>query len=283
MPHSTPLKPWLDALFTPDARFEISLLGVPGRLRLPDGWATAVPCLPDHLFYFVVEGSFAAEVNDEAFGVVAGDLLWAGQGCRIRFHLPPGEKLVIWRFRLQARDGDGALLSAPRPFQHLSPARSCETWMEQIVDEMSYPAEHSAERQRALLGCLFTSIARLASEAESETGRLTRAQRETIARYFAEHAPDWPSPSNLARAVDLSPDYFARCFRRTYGLSPRRWLVEERQRLAALRLLESMQNISLIARELGYADVFLFSRQFKAVFGVSPMGYRREHGGVGVL
>lgn len=277
------LDDWVKALFEPGARFDVSLAGIAGRLRLSEGWVNVRDALPDHLFYFVVEGVFEARLNNETRRINAGELLWAGQGTSIRFRLPPGEKLVIWRFRLDARGAGGALLAPPRPFWHLAPARNCETWMEQIVDEASYPGTHGERRQRALLACLFIEIARLAEGASNQAGSLTRAQRETIARYFAEHAARWPTPADLAAAAELSPDYFARCFRRTYGVPPRRWLVEERQRLAALRLLESTQNISQIAASLGYADVFLFSRQFKAVFGASPTQYRQSHGAVGHL
>lgn len=54
-------------------------------------------------------------------------------------------------------------------------------------------------------------------------------------------------------------------------------------RLGALRLLESTLNVSQIALELGYRDVFLFSRQFKSVMGENPSAYRQNHGALHVL
>jgi AraC-like DNA-binding protein len=55
-----------------------------------------------------------------------------------------------------------------------------------------------------------------------------------------------------------------------------------RQRLhyAAQRLLESGLNVTEAALELGYSDVFLFSRQFKQVLGCSPRTYRQRHAGI---
>ncbi|HEX8833023.1 MAG TPA: helix-turn-helix transcriptional regulator, partial [Abditibacteriaceae bacterium] len=200
-------------------------------------------------------------------------------GTRLHFRLGENESLLAWRFRLSAADSAGNALSAPGPFLHLSPARGCATWVEQIIDEASFPAAHSDERIRALLLCLFTEIARLQTERPQETGVLSRAQRERIERYCAEHY--WSSPAELAQQVELSPDYFTRCFRRTYGTPPRRWMLEKRIESAAVRLLESNLNISQVAHELGYADVFLFSRQFKSVLGESPAHYRGRHNSVG--
>jgi AraC-like DNA-binding protein/mannose-6-phosphate isomerase-like protein (cupin superfamily) len=272
---------WLDAVLDGSYRFDISFANIAGRLRLPNDWNTHL-LLPEHLLYYVVEGSFEAQINQEQRHIGAGDLLWATRGSQIRFWLPVGDKLVIHRFRLQAYKPDGDILELPTPFWHLTMARSCASWMEQIVDEASYAAPHSKVRLRGLFACLLTEMVRLGSNYESSNW-LTRGQRENIAHYFSRNVQRWPSPADLAQVVQLSPDYFTRCFRRTFGVAPRRWLVEERQRMAALRLLESNLNISQIAQELGYDDVFLFSRQFKAVFGVSPTQYREKHGTVGRL
>jgi AraC-like DNA-binding protein len=65
-------------------------------------------------------------------------------------------------------------------------------------------------------------------------------------------------------------------FRRSFGVSPRRWLMQERIRLAARRLCDSTMSVSAIAQDFGYADVYPFSRQFKDVMGQSPLAYRRH-------
>jgi AraC-like DNA-binding protein len=276
------LQIWLDALFDSHAKFDISFANIAGRLRLPEDWKTRL-FLPEHLLYFVVEGTFEAQLGDEYRRINAGDLLWAARGTHIRYWLRRGEKLVIHRFRLQAFNPDGEIMDLSSPFWHLPLARSCATWMEQIVDEASYAAPYGEARLRGLFACLLIEMARISSNHERGANWLTRSQREEISRYFANNARRWPSPADLASSVELSPDYFTRCFRRTFGITPRRWLMEERLRLSALRLLESNLNISQIAHELGYEDVFLFSRQFKAVFGVSPTLYREKHGAVGHL
>jgi AraC-like DNA-binding protein len=150
------------------------------------------------------------------------------------------------------------------------------------VDEASFEPPFAKERMRALLLGLLTELARSQSAAQPRN-LLSRSQRARIAQVVGEASRRWPAPSDLARAVELSPDYFTRCFRRTYNVPPRRWLLEERMRLATVRLLESNATISQLARELGYEDVFTFSRVFKSVHGLSPTHYRQQHGTVGTL
>jgi AraC-like DNA-binding protein len=272
------LQPWFDALLDASAAFEVTLLGTAGRLRMRPGWEVKRGPLDEQLFYYVAEGGFDALWDGATHRIATGDLLWAERGTHIHFRLRENDSLLAWRFRLRATDAAGNALRSPTPFWHISPARSCMTWIEQIIDEASFSAPHHAERLRALLLCLLTEIARAETAKTQPTGVLSRGQRQRIERHCIEH--QWASPADLARLTELSPDYFTRCFRRTYGEPPRQWLLGNRIKLAASRLLESNLNISQVAHELGYDDVFLFSRQFKAVFGESPTRYRQRHNGV---
>jgi len=95
---------------------------------------------------------------------------------------------------------------------------------------------------------------------EGFSGSIALVERDPAAR---------PQPAELARALGLSPTWFARLFRRTYGCAPRAWLVRQRIGHAAERL-QSAASIGAVASEFGYADLFLFSRQFRAVLGSSP-------------
>jgi AraC-like DNA-binding protein len=270
---------WLAALTTPTSHFELSLLGLAGRLRIPAGWQVRLDPLDRHLFYYVAEGTFEARLDGQFRRINTGDVLWSMRGSPTEFRLAGGDSLVLWRFRLEALGPDGDPLPSPADYWHLPSAQSCAPWISQIVDEANCTEPWSEPRLRGFLLCLFTEMFRLENR-PTNAGTLTLAQRETIARYFAAHAAGRPTPADLAAAIELSPDYFTRCFRRTYGVSPRQWLVQERMRLAAVHLLESHLRIVEVARELGHEDVFLFSRQFKSVFGVSPLQYRRQHGGV---
>lgn len=277
------LRVWLAALLDARCAFTVSLFGLAGRLRAPVGWKVRLDALADHLFYFVAEGALLAEIEGETRAVASGDLLWAARETPIDFRLDKTQNLVIWRFRLRALDIDSRPLAAPQRLWHVSPARGCETWMEQIVDEASLEAPFQNERMRALLLGLLTELARSRSVAQPVGNVLSRSQRARIAARLSESSRRWPSPADLAQVVELSPDYFTRCFSRTYGVSPRRWLLEERMRLAGVRLLESSATVSQIAGELGYEDIFSFSRQFKAVVGLSPTQYRQRHGTVATL
>ena len=55
-------------------------------------------------------------------------------------------------------------------------------------------------------------------------------------------------------AGQYDPDYFTRQFRQTFGIPPRRWLVERRLHHAASLLEHGHRNITQLAHSLGYSD-----------------------------
>jgi AraC-like DNA-binding protein len=109
-------------------------------------------------------------------------------------------------------------------------------------------------------------------------GGLTPSQREKVLAYASRHIASRPTPNDLAGQVGLSSEYFARQFKKTFGVVPRAWLIQERIRAAAISLVETNDTISELANKLGYEDLFLFSRQFKQVMGCSPRAYRKKCG-----
>lgn len=267
---------WLASLADPATSVEIDLAGVPARMRPPEDWRARDRLAKEHLLYLPLEGGLMVEIGGVARSLRPGDLFWVAPGtafsCR---RSGGGRRLLLLRARLRL-SRDGKTLAAPRPWRVVRGAGAAGPWLEEAGVEVGRRGAWGAQRMRALAILFFSELARLDEEGEEKAGRLTATQRTALEKLVAE-APEarW-TPAQLARAAGLSADYFARCFRRSYGRSPRRWILEQRIGRAAQRLLESERTIGEVAREFGYEDGFLFSRQFKAVTGRSPREFRRR-------
>ncbi len=80
---------------------------------------------------------------------------------------------------------------------------------------------------------------------------------------------------DLAARAGMSRSTFALKFKATVGESPMEYLTRWRMMLAGDRLANTGDQISVIARSLGYESESAFSTAFKRVMGCSPRQYGR--------
>jgi transcriptional regulator GlxA family with amidase domain len=83
------------------------------------------------------------------------------------------------------------------------------------------------------------------------------------------------SLDEIAAACRLSPDYFARAFRRSTSLPPHRWLLQARVERAMALLKRHRESLGEIALACGFVDQSHLTRVFTARVGVSPGAWRR--------
>ena len=85
----------------------------------------------------------------------------------------------------------------------------------------------------------------------------------------------------LARMAHMSKRSFIRAFRAATDQTPIAYLIQLRINRAALLLRQAQDNITDIAFRVGFSDSNYFTRQFRKLLGVSPRGYRQQHGVAG--
>ncbi|NGO71330.1 GlxA family transcriptional regulator [Streptomyces boncukensis] len=81
--------------------------------------------------------------------------------------------------------------------------------------------------------------------------------------------------SELAERAQMSGRTFARRFREEVGVSPGRWLIQQRVERARHLLESSDLPVDRIAGEVGFATAASLRQHLQAALGVSPAAYRR--------
>jgi transcriptional regulator GlxA family with amidase domain len=85
--------------------------------------------------------------------------------------------------------------------------------------------------------------------------------------------------SDLAEHSNMSPRTFSRRFSEEVGLSPGRWLIQQRVDRAR-QLLESTDlPVDDIAGQVGFAGGSSLREHLNAAIGVTPLAYRRTFRG----
>ncbi len=81
---------------------------------------------------------------------------------------------------------------------------------------------------------------------------------------------------DLAAAAHVTPEYLVRLFRRRLGVSPLRYLWQERLRFGLSLLEHTGLSVSEIANRAGFQTVYHFSRRVRAATGMPPTQLRRR-------
>lgn len=80
----------------------------------------------------------------------------------------------------------------------------------------------------------------------------------------------------IAGAAGVSPRECTRCFRRSIGRPPVRFLIEYRAQMAAMMLSRTSDSISSIAEKCGFVSDSYFGKTFKEIYGCTPREYRKR-------
>lgn len=99
---------------------------------------------------------------------------------------------------------------------------------------------------------------------------------QLASRWIEHHYADKITVADVAQYVGLNSSYLSRLFKQQYNVSLQHYIVSFRmQRAVELLNIEAL-SISDVSRSVGYTDVFVFSKTFKKIMGVSPLHYREN-------
>jgi AraC-like DNA-binding protein len=98
---------------------------------------------------------------------------------------------------------------------------------------------------------------------------LLRAKDLADARYAEPIGVD-----DMARAAGLSKAHFSREFKRTFGESPRGYLITRRLERAAAMLRSTDRPVTEIFHSVGVESIGSFTAAFTRTYGMPPTAYR---------
>lgn len=85
------------------------------------------------------------------------------------------------------------------------------------------------------------------------------------------------SLDEICARLNVSQSYVLHAFKAAYGVTPHRYLLDNKLRLACGMLKNTRKPITEIAADLGFNDSFYFSKLFKKKLAVSPSDYRANN------
>jgi AraC family transcriptional regulator len=106
-------------------------------------------------------------------------------------------------------------------------------------------------------------------------GRLAPWQERRAREFLRANIKRGVALKEVARESGLSVGYFSHAFRRTLGVAPHQWLIEQRVVLSKEKLRDDGLSLSDVATECGFSDQSHLTRVFRQRFGLTPGAWRR--------
>ena len=122
----------------------------------------------------------------------------------------------------------------------------------------------------ALLLHLLRTSSSLGITREVPPHRLSQSEIQRAIEYINDHLSQSISLAELAATVNMSPSHLTRVFKRSVGVAPHQYLIQQRVERARVLLGERNATIASVAQQVGFADHSHLNRHFKRIVGVSP-------------
>lgn len=227
-------------------------------------------CTTFEIEYFLEEGNNIF-LNDSTYRVKKNCVHICSPGDVRNSELPFKTKFV--KFYVEGKLAN-MLKSAPKYFRVY---RSYEALA--LLDEIIMLSTSSESDELLLQGKLLTYISLILEEADSAQKASSYKRRIVMQSqsYIKEHFCEQIKLSDIARDVNLSPNYFHSLFTEVCGMTPHDYLVEHRINIVKNLLITADLSLSDIAERCGFKNQQYLTSVFKSKIGLSPTHFKKEH------
>jgi len=107
-------------------------------------------------------------------------------------------------------------------------------------------------------------------------GGLGPSRERKVRQYIQEHLDQQLSLDDLAKVALISPNYFISLFQQSTGMTPHKYVLQQRVEYAKELLTYSKLSLIEIAHKCGFPDQSQFTTTFRRHLGVTPGQYKRQ-------
>lgn len=252
-------------------------------ISCPSSWAAAHVTSSYHKLYFPVSGEAKITAKGRVHLLKEKQLMLIPKGVTHSFSLTESCHLEKYWLHFTAYSEGNDLLSQFTDitvwnFSSDSDFTKLAGYFDQLfATESNNAVELSLLQQASLFQICALLFARSPKKIPSalENAPL-HSKQSVILKYIDEHLAEPFTIAQLAKVVYMHPTAFIRYFKNRMGMPPLKYIKYLRLERAKLYLETTDYTIQEIAALTGFTTNSHFSREFKAVYGMSPVQDRKS-------
>lgn len=227
---------------------------------------------PVSCIQYVVSGSGVIILNNNIYTVKSGDTFMLTEGNnQIYYSNPDNQFERIWiNFKGELANAiiDSYKLSDRIVFRNTD-TFDLITQIQKKCKGITDPEEYKNETAILFLR-LIQFLSNKKEGEENVTGPI-----EKIRLYIDCHITENLKISEIAKNFSFSPEHIIRTFKITYGITPHKYIIQSKIRIAMIMLKSTNSSIEEIAESLNFSDPHHFSFAFNNYVGCRPSAYRK--------
>ncbi len=185
------------------------------------------------------------------------------------------EQWVFFEGPLAERFERLGFLCAAQPVQYMEGNRAIETIFTQIHADFAHGGPLTSVLSAALVHRLVLIAYQFSMESQAEHDPVVREIQHSR-RMLDDHAFESCNIEELADACHMGYSTFRRHFKDIVGYAPKEYILRVRLRKAKELLAFTQESVTEIAKNVGFADPYYFSRVFHDKEGLSPSLFRAQ-------
>lgn len=227
---------------------------------------------------YCITGTGVMEAGSTRWQIEPGMILWtaANHKCLLKVGTEPMETFCLAMGDDEALSAMEQCLQIPAGASRLREPGRVISVIEALMEEGQVMTEHRTHNCQ-LLGRLLMRRIDASVMIQRASNGLARQTYNRCREYIERHFLAIATLKEVADACDVTVPYLCRLFDQFYPQSsPYEYLRSLKMLRAESLLLRMAMPVRDIAKLVGYKDARLFTRNFRAQYGMTPSQYREE-------
>ena len=244
-----------------------------GNPVLSPSWKDKNVIIPHNKIFYITDGEILVQVGKEKIIAKEGDMVLIPSGVKHSYQLTDKQYAKKYWIHFDVLANGNNLFDYYYPPYKLSVGKSKQ--LEDLFRSvLSHAKNNSPSAKLATSSAILSIVSFYMERCVYKEYTVAEDEIDVAVEFIKNNYQEKFTLDDLAKKVNLSPNYFIKRFKERTGYSPMQYVITIKMERAKFLIEQSIDPIGKIMEDLGFYDAAHFSKLFKKYSGYSPKKFR---------